>query len=196
MGLEKPAEAPKVLEIEGLSIQILRKPIRNLRLVVLSPSGAVRVSVPKRLAQRDVVAFVRDKLVWIQRQRQRMAELAPLDLLADTPLQKAEQRRQLKERIPVLIAQWEPKLGVKVAAWGIRAMRSRWGSCNPRSARLTFSLALAKYPPDCLDYIVVHEMLHLLEAGHGARYKALMQTHYPDWKLRRALLNGKRLTRF
>jgi predicted metal-dependent hydrolase len=71
-------------------------------------------------------------------------------------------------------------------------MRSRWGTCNPRTASLTFSLALAKQPPDCLEYIVVHEMLHLLEAGHGAPYKTLMDAHYPDWRACRARLNGKR----
>ena len=72
-------------------------------------------------------------------------------------------------------------------------MRTRWGTCNPRLAKLCFSLALAKQPPECLEYIVVHEMLHLLESGHGTRYKTLMNRHFPQWKACRAKLNGKTL---
>jgi predicted metal-dependent hydrolase len=179
--------------MDGISVAVTRKPIRSLRLVVLSPGATVRLSAPKRIARREIDAFIRAKLTWIRRQQERILAQPSLDLVNESAGQKAAYREQLKGQIPSLIAQWEPRLGVQVVSWRVRAMRSRWGSCNPRSGRLSFSLALAKHPPECLEYIVVHEMLHLLEPGHGRDFKALMSRHFPTWKVCRAQLNGKML---
>ena len=98
-------------------------------------------------------------------------------------------RRQLKELIPPLIAHWEPILGVQVAAWGVKAMKTRWGTCNPAARRIWLNLELVKKPPDCLEYIVEHEMVHLLERGHGDRFVAHMDRFLPRWRELRAVLN-------
>jgi len=98
-------------------------------------------------------------------------------------------RTQLKLEIAPLIAKWEPVLGVKAAAWGVRKMRTRWGSCNVKARRLWFSLELAKKPPECLEYVVVHELAHLLERRHDARFKALMTLHLPQWRQVKKQLN-------
>jgi predicted metal-dependent hydrolase len=98
-------------------------------------------------------------------------------------------RKQLKLAIDPLIAKWEPALGVKAAAWGVRKMRTRWGSCNVKARRLWFSLELAKKPPECLEYVVVHELVHLLERRHDARFKALMTLHLPQWRQVKKQLN-------
>ena len=73
-------------------------------------------------------------------------------------------------------------MGVRARAWGIRAMKSRWGTCNLRTRTLTFSLELAKVAPECLELVVVHELVHLLEGSHNARFKALLSRELPDWK--------------
>ena len=81
-------------------------------------------------------------------------------------------------------------MNVTVGEWRIRRMKTRWGSCNIAARRVWFSLELARKPAPCLEYIVVHELTHLLERGHGARFKALMDEFLPDWRERRKLLNA------
>jgi predicted metal-dependent hydrolase len=179
------------LSVEGLKIQVSRKRVRTLRLTVRPPQGELRLSAPLRLAEGQLLDFVRAKLAWIRKQQQRVAAQALASVALETPQQQALLRRELKAQIPPLIAEWEGRLGVRVLAWGVRAMRSRWGSCNTRSGRLSFSLELAKKAPELLEYIVVHEMCHLLEASHGPRFKALMDRHLPHWKQHRSLLNGR-----
>lgn len=98
-------------------------------------------------------------------------------------------RGLLREEIPVLIAKWEPVLGVTVAEWGIKRMKTRWGSCNTTARRIWLNLELAKKPPACLEYIVVHEMVHLLERRHNDRFRAYMDRFLPGWRLQRDELN-------
>lgn len=100
-------------------------------------------------------------------------------------------RSELQRVIPDLVARWEPVMGVKVAKVSVRSMRTRWGSCNRRTHAIRLNTELAKKSPDCLEYVVVHEMVHLLEAGHGERFKSLMTRFLPSWKQRRAVLNER-----
>ena len=94
-------------------------------------------------------------------------------------------RRRLREQIPPLIARWEPRIGVTVTDWGIRKMKTRWGSCNVNARRIWLNLELAKKPPSCLEYIVVHEMVHLLEHRHNGRFHAYLDRFMPDWRRHR-----------
>lgn len=98
-------------------------------------------------------------------------------------------RRQLKTQIPDLIAKWEPVIGVQVSQWGIKKMKTRWGACNIAAKRIWLNLELAKKPPECLAYILVHEMVHLLERHHSDRFKTLMDRVMPQWRLHREALN-------
>lgn len=98
-------------------------------------------------------------------------------------------RQQLNELIPPLVAQWEETMGVQANAWGIKRMKTKWGSANPVSKRLWFNLELAKKPVQCLEYIVVHELAHLLERNHTERFKGLLDRHLPNWQRARAVLN-------
>ena len=88
-----------------------------------------------------------------------------------------------------MIAKWEPLIGVTVNDWGIKKMRTRWGTCNPRARRIWLNLELAKKPPECLEYIVVHEMVHIIERRHTDNFKALMESFMPSWRLYRDVLN-------
>lgn len=103
-------------------------------------------------------------------------------------------REQLRHAIPDLIAVWESKLDVNVPVWTIRRMKTKWGSCNRESHHLWFNVELAKKHPDCLEYIVVHEMVHYFERNHGERFATIMDTHLPDWRARRDQLNNSPLT--
>ena len=97
-------------------------------------------------------------------------------------------RAQLRERIPAIIGTWEPVMGVSVAEWGVKRMKTRWGSCNPGARRIWLSLELARRPLYCLEYVVVHEMVHLLERGHNWRFYSFMDQFLPDWRHARAVL--------
>lgn len=98
-------------------------------------------------------------------------------------------RRRLRGALGVTLAHWQPRVGVDVAAWGIRKMKTRWGTCDTTQRRLWFNLELAKKPPSCLEYLVVHELVHLLERHHNERFSLLMSGFLPDWRLRRDELN-------
>lgn len=91
-------------------------------------------------------------------------------------------RQQLKALIPSIIARWEPILGVEVSEWGVKRMKTRWGSCNTTACRIWLNLELIKYPQSALEYIVVHEMVHLLERRHNKRFYAYMDGFLPEWR--------------
>lgn len=99
-------------------------------------------------------------------------------------------RQQLKELIPPLLERWEAKLGVRVANWGIKRMKTKWGACNADARRIWLNLELAKKPAQCLEYILVHELVHLLERTHNGRFMAIMDQHLPVWRLHRQELNA------
>lgn len=97
-------------------------------------------------------------------------------------------REQLNRLIPGMLEKWQSLLGVHVAGWRIKRMKTKWGSCNREAHRVWFNLELAKRPVHCLEYIVVHELVHLLERTHNDRFVHLMDQHLPGWQLIRAEL--------
>lgn len=99
-------------------------------------------------------------------------------------------RDELKKRIPPLLAKWQPRLEVEVSHWGVRRMRTRWGTSNPDTRRVLFNLELARKPIRCLEYLVVHELVHLVERHHNDRFRALMDEHLPRWRQARTELNA------
>ena len=100
-------------------------------------------------------------------------------------------RAQVKNAVPPLLAKWEPMLGVKLARYYVQRMKTKWGSCNPTARAIRLNSELAKKPAQCLEYIVVHELVHLIERSHGDRFVALMNLHMPQWRLRRQELNSE-----
>ncbi|MGS0755264.1 M48 family metallopeptidase [Roseateles sp. GG27B] len=225
------------LTIGSLTVEVVRKDIKNLHLGVYPPDGRVRVAVPVVVNDEAVRLAVLDKLGWIKRQRAKFAEqprqsqremlsgethyflgrryrlrvheqeaparvalrgLASLHLFV-RPGSSVEQRQavllrwyraQLKALIPPLLARWQPRFGVQVAGWGVKKMKTKWGSCNATAARLWFNLELAKKPVPCLEYIVVHELAHLLQRHHDERFTALLDAHLPQWRQTREALKA------
>ncbi len=97
-------------------------------------------------------------------------------------------REQTRRAAEPMITRWESLLCVRVAQVSVRRMTSRWGSCTPRKRSIRLNSELAKRPPECLEYIVVHELVHLLEASHNARFHALMDRFLPGWRAAREAL--------
>ena len=106
---------------------------------------------------------------------------------------RAWYRGQLRARLDVVVARWEERLGIKVAEVRIRQMTTRWGSCNARARRIWLNLDLIRRPPGCLEYVVVHELVHFLERHHNPRFHGFMDTLLPDWRERRIQLTRPEL---
>lgn len=95
----------------------------------------------------------------------------------------------LHEFVPPLINKWEPKLGVHVVAYFLQRMKTKWGSCNHEAGHIRLNTELVKKPKDLVEYVVVHEMVHLIEPTHSDRFISLITEHYPNWRDARAELN-------
>lgn len=98
-------------------------------------------------------------------------------------------REQLKQAVLPLLAKWQPSMGVTVSRVFVQRMKTKWGSCNPTARHIRLNTELAKKPPECLEYIVVHELAHLIEPTHTQRFIALMDRFMPKWKFYRQVLN-------
>lgn len=98
-------------------------------------------------------------------------------------------REQVRQAVPALLEKWQPLIGVRAGKIFVQRMRTRWGSCNPASGHLRLNTDLAKKPPECLEYIVVHELTHLLEPTHNTRFASLMEHFLPHWRQVRDALN-------
>lgn len=99
-------------------------------------------------------------------------------------------RKQLKEAVPEIISCYEERMNVRVNSFGIKKMKTRWGTCNIAAGRIWINLELAKRAPEYLEYLIVHEMCHLLECSHGKRFKGFMDRYLPDWRRLKTELNN------
>jgi hypothetical protein len=104
-------------------------------------------------------------------------------------LMEAWYREQIKQAVPLLLARWQPLMGVRVERFFVQRMKTKWGSCNHKARTIRLNTELAKKPAECLEYIVVHELVHLLEPTHNARFVALMDRFMPKWQFHRQVLN-------
>lgn len=98
-------------------------------------------------------------------------------------------RRELKDAVPLLVAKWEERLDLESVEWRVRRMRTKWGTCNPEARRIWLNLQLAQTSRPCVEYVMLHEMLHFVEAGHTDRFEGLLTAAMPDWRRRRSELS-------
>ncbi|MDR3525589.1 MAG: SprT family zinc-dependent metalloprotease [Acetobacteraceae bacterium] len=223
------------LELGDISVEVVRKDIKNVHLSVYPPAGRVRIAAPLHMTVDTIRLFAISKLGWIKQQQSKLraqereapreyldreshyvwgkrylltvveADAAPSVELKHRRLvlrvrpgtgPEARQavldgwyRERVKEAVQPLIAKWEPLLGVTVNRVFVQRMRTKWGSCSHAARNIRLNTDLAKKPRECLEYIVVHEMVHLLEPTHNARFVALMDRLMPKWQFEREQLN-------
>ncbi|MGI4760851.1 MAG: M48 family metallopeptidase [Janthinobacterium lividum] len=218
------------LLLEGLAVEVVRKPVRQLRLSIRPPHGQLRVTVPLGTSEATIREVILRKQTWIRQHQATMQQrpavpplryetgethyyqgralalqvheqagraqvwLAPDEAVlhlcvpaGTTPAQRAQvlarwRRTQLQTLVPALLAKWEPVVGAQAAAWGIKQMKTRWGTCSLRARRIWLSLELSQWPLHCLEYVVVHELTHLHERLHNARFWHLVGQAMPDWQ--------------
>ncbi len=176
-----------------LPIELMRKKIKHLYITVKKPDGRVVVSAPMGMRLEQIEQFVWSKREWIlgkQAACVQRAEQAALDGgIVITDENREAYRAALKEQIAVLLPMWEERTGLYCNEWRVKDMKTRWGSCNVRDKRIWLNLQLVRYPAECLEYVIVHELCHLQVSNHGAEFKALLDRHMPDWREWKKLLN-------
>jgi len=182
----------RLVFVDGLEVWVIGKPrLKNMNMRVQPPDGRIEVSVPRsgfKSCDEEVADFVRKKRSWIDRSVEKTLS-SPMAQAAGASSDQTKAWRKVVEAFtPALVEQWEPILGVKAKSLAYRNMSSRWGSCQPSTGRICINTRLALYPPECLEYVVVHELCHLLVRGHGPEFKQLMTRVMPDWKERRSKL--------
>lgn len=226
------------IEVAGLSVELVRKPIKNLHIGVYPPTGRVRVAAPPSISEDAVRVAVVTRLGWIKRKQREFEGQArqperqyvsgethfvfgkPLRLLVQSininrcmiqadssdrltmlvpscslTEHKAHcmmkwYRSQLREKATPRISKWAERLGVQMPQWGIRLMKTKWGSCNPAKGTVWLNLDLAKKPLPALDYVILHEMAHFISPRHDDVFLGVLERHMPGWRQIRADLNA------
>ena len=224
------------IKVGDITIDVVRKDIKNLHLAVYPPVGRVRIASPLRIDDEAVRLFAISKLPWIKKQRSKFEDqerqtkreyvsgeshyfegnryrlnviyqtAAPkveirnkkyIDLYVrpDSTVEQRERvmtrwyRQQLKDRIPALLEKWQAVVGVEGTRWEVKQMKTKWGTCQIKARCIRLNLELAKKPMHCLEYIIVHELTHLLERHHNARFTDLMDKFMPQWRAYQKELN-------
>ena len=181
-------QAADLIFVDDLEVWVIRKNVKNVRVHVTSPDGCVEVTAPQHISTAKIEELIRSKRIWIIRNQEEIAD-SPMARAEYASKKEIEQWRIIvKALTPSLVEKWERIMGVKVGRLAYRNMRSRWGSCQPSTGRVCINVRLALYPPQWLEYVVVHELCHLLESGHGPRFKALMTQYLPGWEKTRNML--------
>lgn len=224
------------ISIANISIDVIRKDIKNMHLAVYPPEGRIRLSAPNNTDSEVLRLFAISRLGWIKKNIKSFKEQAretPRDYVSGEshflqgkrylleiiehegynkveigakkiylklkPNTTTEQRstiirewyrKELKKQIPELLEKWEKVIGVKSNDWGVKQMLTKWGACNIEAKRIWLNLELAKKPTICLEYIIVHELVHLLERNHNDKFVSHMNKFMPKWRLHRDELNN------
>ena len=178
----------QMTEVEGIPVKVVhRAGMRSVRIRV-DDAGLCVVSAGPRVSAEEMLGYVRRKIDWVRARREERFGSPAFVAANATKAQVEEWRAVVKACVPPLVEAWEPILGVKVGSLAYRNMTSKWGSCQPGTGRVCINIRLALYPPECLEYVVVHELCHLIEANHGPRFWGLMDHVMPDWKERQEKL--------
>ena len=172
-----------LLTVDGETVLVQRKSIKNMYLRV-DPSGLLRVSAPRFVSDAAVKDFVRRREGWIEKVRSRAEEKAQKPVRTFS----AADRRAFRAKCAAALERWQPLVGRRCSGFSVRDMKTRWGSCNTKTGHLNFNLKLLDMPPECLDYVVVHELCHLWVPGHSKLFWSHVERVYPNYKQIRKLL--------
>lgn len=214
------------ITVNGINIEVERKPIKHIHLSVYPPDGRVHISAPESIGEDRLRLFILSKWVWLMEKREKavLHNIQPkrkyvsgeahyykgqlyrlkVNICSDEqpgvfiegdylvvkcrrcenaePLLTEWYRTRLKELIPPLLDRWCKRLVIELPSYEILQMVKRWGSCNQQARHIVFNLELAKKPIECIEYIVAHEVIHLVERTHTDRFFRLLDTYAPKWE--------------
>jgi predicted metal-dependent hydrolase len=224
-----------VLDIGGISIDVIFKDIKNVHLSVHPPTGRVRIAAPSRMSLESIRLFGISKIAWIKKHQGKIRQqpretpreylereshyvwgrrylltikeneskpgvslgsrTLELTLPKGAPITQREEvlsewyRAELRERATTVLEKWARRLNVELSRFYIQRMRTKWGSSSPTRGTVRLNLELAKFSPDCLDYVALHELAHFVAPDHGREFLALLDKHMPGWRTVRNRLN-------
>ncbi len=217
-GLLSLARLTEQLAAEGMTLSVIRKRVKNINFRVRG--ATLFVSAPLRLSDRQLFSSIAGRIDWAIAVHQRLKQLpsaqdAPMlwgtplsmDAWASQHLSDKNQQKfstlsdadkftliakmEISRVLPELHSHWQAVVGKSASGFTVRSMTSRWGSCNTRTAKISLSTHLAKYPVDCLAYVLVHELCHLHHANHSAAFWAEVLRAMPDYRRYHDLLKGR-----
>jgi len=216
------------INIANITIEVIKKGIKNLHIAVYPPIGRVRIAAPEKTTDEAIRLFGISKLSWIKKNKQKYLQQERenqreyvegeslmykgkryvLKLANNTPQNKiiiknkkyieissktfeneieiGKQyenwlREELKEIVKVKITKWEKVTKLKVKSWKIQKMKTRWGSCNKKTGNILINFELIKKSENCIDYVVLHEIIHLIEPKHNKNFVRLLDKYLPKW---------------
>ena len=217
------------IQVLDLTIDVVKKDIKNMHLAVYPPTGRIRIASPKEVNDEAIRLFAISKIRWIKKHQKNFYEQlreGPREYITGeshyfdgkryllkvierfgkhelkiknksylelyvSPKATVEAKEKvfnewyrsyLKEIVPDIIKIWEEKTGLNCENWDIKKMRTRWGSCNIEKRKILLNLELAKKPRHCLEYVIVHELMHFFERNHNDNFKGLLDKFMPNWK--------------
>lgn len=223
------------LELGSVTVDVVKKAIKNIHLSVHPPTGRVRIAAPAEMKMDTIRLYAISKLGWIKQHQGKIrkqeretpreyidreshfvwgrryllklvedAASPGVDLLPTTMVLRLTRgangtarqildgwyRQEVRAAALPLIRKWEKLMEVSVSHVFVQRMKTKWGSCNETLRNIRLNSELAKKPPMCLEYVVVHEMAHLLEPTHNKRFVTLLNSFMPNWEQRRSVLNA------
>ena len=179
----------KLIYIDELEVELTGKRIKRMNMRIKEPDGRIVISAPYLVPERDVIAFVRSRRDWIDKNVARVRARADAHPKPADKAEKEARRRDLKKRIEARLPVIEELTGLRCNGWTVRDMHTRWGSCNTNTHHINLSLMLATRSDAELDYVILHELVHTVVPNHGPEFYALMDRFMPGWKKIRKALN-------
>lgn len=181
----------KRIFIDGLEAELTRKRIKRINMRIKEPDGRIIISAPYMVPDKEIIAFVRSRRDWIDKNVARVRARAQSHPEPAGKAEKEARRAYLKKRIEARLPVIEEATGLYCSGWTVRDMHTRWGSCNTHTRHINLSLMLATRSDAELDYVILHELVHTVVPDHGPDFYALMDRFMPGWKkIRRAMNYG------
>lgn len=160
-----------------MEIEIKRKNIKNINLRICYPDGRIKMSVPFNCSDKKINNFIEDKKYWIKRSiekvRKKTSDFKEID---------NKQIEDLNIRISAIIQHWEKKMDLYCSGWQLKNVKSYWGKCNYRTKKIFFNTSLALKPPEFIEYVIVHELVHLKIPNHGKKFWNEVYSYMPEAK--------------
>lgn len=177
--------------MQDIPITVKYRDVKNINLYIRPPDARVLITAPRRVSADRILDFARSRAEWIEKARERMLAAYSSQRREAREFITDEQARLLREKVEAYARRWEPVMGVHAQHWTFRYMKTRWGSCSTDTGRIRINTRLVFYPDECVEYIVVHELCHLIEPSHNRRFYSFMEKFLPDYRERKNLLSKK-----
>ncbi|MBQ8857567.1 MAG: M48 family metallopeptidase [Lachnospiraceae bacterium] len=177
----------KQIKWKGYDVEITKKQVKNLNFRIKpSEPNKIYISIPLRASYDDAMKLLDDPRVkrMLEKQEKNVGESksGKADWYEKQKPYMGEYSKRLEALLPDMFVKWQKNLGVRAAKITIKDTRSQWGSCNVKNHNISISVWLGAFPEECIEYVVVHELVHLLERGHNARFYGYLDQYYPEWK--------------